>query len=85
MGLLVANCIGSCIAGFVSCIPLTALWDKSIEGHCINLNAWYRWTRLTNVLGDLIILIIPLPHLVRLQNSIRLKAGLIFTFCLGSV
>jgi hypothetical protein len=83
--LILANCIGSMIAGFLVCIPLEALWDTSIDGHCINFNAWFRWTRLVNILSDVVILILPLPYLLRLQGSVKVKVGLITTFLLGSL
>lgn len=83
--LIIANCIGSLIAGLFSCIPLEYLWDKSLNGHCFNINAWYRYVRLINVLTDVVILVLPLPHVMRLQGSIQVKIGLFVTFLMGSL
>lgn len=85
-GLLIANCVGAMIAGFLICVPLKYLWDHTIPGgHCININAWYRWSSLMNILTDVIMLILPLPVIWKIQTSRKVKLGLTITFATGSV
>ncbi|KAE8373315.1 hypothetical protein BDV26DRAFT_301162 [Aspergillus bertholletiae] len=74
--LVVANAIANTAAGFALC---------RIERHCFNINDWFRYARVVNIVSDVILLILPIPHIYRLQSSTRLKAGLFFTFLLGSI
>lgn len=84
--LLIANCVGAMIAGFLICIPLYYLWDHTIPGgHCININAWYRWSSLMNIVTDVVMLILPLPVIWKIQSSMKVKIGLTITFATGSV
>ena len=84
-GLVAANLIASSAVGFAICVPLKSFWDKSIEGRCLDINEWFRWTRVVNILTDIILLISPIPLIWRLQMSVRLKLGLLLTFSLGGL
>ncbi|KAH2970783.1 hypothetical protein KXW00_000009 [Aspergillus fumigatus] len=61
------------------------LWDPQVDGHCVNINAWFRYSRIVNIVSDVIMLVLPIPHVIRLQSTMRLKIGLLITFLLGSV
>lgn len=83
--LMVANCVGAMGAGFFICIPLEFLWNKTIHGgHCININAWYRWRSVMNVLTDVAMLVLPVPVIWKIQISKTVKIGIIFTLGTGS-
>lgn len=85
--LMIANCVGAMVAGFFICVPLNYLWDRTIPGggHCINVNAWYRWSSLMNIITDVVMLILPLPVIWKIQISRKVKIGLTITFATGSV
>ena len=84
--LIVANYVGTMIAGFLICVPLEYLWDRTIPGgRCININAWYRWGSLMNIFTDFIMLILPLPVVWGLKTSTKIKIGLTITFATGSM
>lgn len=82
---LTANWLAATVAGFLSCIPLNYLWDRTVTGHCFNINAWFRWSSLTNVITDVIMLILPLPVVWKIQTSRKVKLGLSLTFATGSM
>lgn len=82
--LMIGNCIGCAAAGFAVCTPLRKLWDPQVDGHCVNINAWFRYSRIVNIVSDVIMLVLPIPHVIRLQSTMRLKIGLLITFLLGS-
>lgn len=84
--LLITNFVGAMIAGFLMCVPLEYLWNRSIPGgHCININAWYRWSSLMNIITDVVMLILPLPVIWKIQTSRRVKIGITITFATGSM
>ncbi|SLM36795.1 hypothetical protein LPUS_06482 [Lasallia pustulata] len=83
---LVANCIATTIAGFLTCVPLEYLWDPTIPGgHCFDINAYFRWASLTNIVTDVVMLILPLPVIWKIHTSRNVKMGLTFTFATGSI
>ena len=84
--LLVANWIGSTVAGLLICRPLEYLWDQSIAGgHCFDINAWFRWASLVNIVTDVAMLVLPLPVIWQLHTSRNIKFGLTITFTTGSM
>lgn len=83
---LVANWIGTTVAGLLICRPLRYLWDHSIPGgHCFDINAWFRWASLVNIVTDVVMLILPLPVIWVLHTSKNVKIGLTITFATGSM
>ncbi|OHF04569.1 integral membrane protein [Colletotrichum orchidophilum] len=66
------------------CVPLTAIWDKSAKGHCLNLKAIGYAGAISGIAEDVVLLIMPIPELLHLQLGLKKKLGLIFMFCLGS-
>ena len=85
-GVLMASLMAHIIVVSVMCIPLKAYWDPSIQGaHCINENAFFRYSTLPNIITDLCMLVLPLPVVWRMSLSTRDKFGLGLTFCTGSM
>ncbi|KAJ5690741.1 hypothetical protein N7462_005133 [Penicillium macrosclerotiorum] len=85
-GILIAtNAAANVAAGFAICRPLDALWTGDIAEHCFNINAFFRYSRIVNIISDVAMLILPIPHIVRLQSRTRLKIGLVITFLSGSL
>ncbi|KAL3459190.1 hypothetical protein BJX64DRAFT_291443 [Aspergillus heterothallicus] len=72
-------------AGFAICRPLHALWDGGIADHCFNINAWFRYGRVVNIVSDVVMLVLPIPHVVKLNLRPGVKVAVLFTFLLGSV
>ncbi|KAJ5701628.1 hypothetical protein N7488_009176 [Penicillium malachiteum] len=62
-----------------------SLWGPSVSGQCININQFYRWARLANVLSDVIVLALPIPHILGLHATKKTKLGLTITFLLGGI
>lgn len=84
--LLIANWVANTTAGLLMCVPLRYLWDKSIlGGHCFDINTYFRWSSLINILTDVVMLLLPLPVVWKLRTSTNIKIGLSFTFAMGSV
>ncbi|RAL08513.1 uncharacterized protein BO97DRAFT_473011 [Aspergillus homomorphus CBS 101889] len=81
--ILVGNWLGTTVAGFLACRPLSYFWTH--QGQCFNINAFFRWSGLANIITDCIMLVLPMPMVWQLQASLRLKSGIMLTFLLGSV
>ena len=86
ISVLIANYVGTTVAGFFICIPLEYLWNPTIPGgRCFNINAWFRWSSLANIVTDAVMLILPLPMIQKLHTSKKIKMGLYITFATGSM
>lgn len=77
--------ISGIISIFTICQPFSFKWDKSIDGHCSNLIAAYRYISIPNILTDLAILALPLSTLWYLNMSRRRKVGVFLTFLAGGL
>ncbi|KAL9125991.1 MAG: hypothetical protein Q9217_004886 [Psora testacea] len=76
--------IASIIATIVQCNPISYAWDRRRPGTCINLTAFWYANAAANILGDCIILILPIPSTMALAIPQRQKHGLILVFTLGA-
>ncbi|KAL9602214.1 MAG: hypothetical protein Q9179_002618 [Wetmoreana sp. 5 TL-2023] len=68
------------------CKPVAFYWDMSIKGGtCMDRNAFYRWSGVSNSLIDFLILSLPLPMIWRLGLPRMEKVSLSGIFLLGLV
>ncbi|KAI1342702.1 hypothetical protein F5Y15DRAFT_312660 [Xylariaceae sp. FL0016] len=87
MAFLIANCLATIIAAQLECTPLAYTWDKSLPGGgtCFNQMLWYQLTNFPNIIGDVMIMLLPIRTVWGLKASLARKAG-IATVCLtGSI
>ena len=74
------------ITAIVQCIPTSFYWNKRTEhGHCIKIVPFYTALASTNVVTDVVLLILPMPLVWRLQIKTVKKIGLTITFLLGTL
>ena len=87
IGVLSLFCVAQVIATCLQCIPLSYLWDPTGHpgGHCVDFNSLWRWGSFPNILTDILMLLLPLPCLLKLHLSNRDKIGLVATFATGSM
>ena len=66
------------------CRPLAYNWDMTLpNGVCGNRNATYVVAGTLNLITDLMVMALPLPHIWKLQLSIPKRVALSLVFCLG--
>ena len=74
------------LTGSLGCQPLAFFWNPTIPGgHCIDINAFFRWISLPNILTDVAMLVLPQPLIWTLQITRNQKIGLTVTFLTGSI
>jgi hypothetical protein len=83
MTLVVFYTIASVITTIVQCLPVPRVYDKSIEGTCINLTAFWYANAVHSILTDILIIVIPCLLCYRLQTSKKDKFGLYLVFGVG--
>lgn len=72
------------VVSAVQCDPVEFNWDVTIPGgSCINFGLFATLQGVWNVITDFIILIMPIPLVLKLKLSSQKKALVILTFALG--
>ncbi|EAW10210.1 uncharacterized protein ACLA_046760 [Aspergillus clavatus NRRL 1] len=65
------------------CSPRSRIWDKRIEGRCLNINIPFIVTSAINVVSDFLILILPIVSVWHLQMRSSKKWGTSAIFAAG--
>ncbi|KAH9884555.1 hypothetical protein F4778DRAFT_787663 [Xylariomycetidae sp. FL2044] len=80
--------VGIFLSNFFSfalqCSPVAKFFDHTVAGQCIDQHTFYLASAIINVLGDVAVLLLPLPVVWRLHTSRSKKWSLSFLFLLGA-
>lgn len=68
---------------FLLCRPLAYNWDASVDGVCGNRNAVFVIAGITNMVTDFMVLIVPIPCILKLQMPVGQRIGLLLVFGMG--
>ncbi|PYI06609.1 hypothetical protein BO78DRAFT_368572 [Aspergillus sclerotiicarbonarius CBS 121057] len=71
------------IVKICECTPQARIWDKTVPGHCIDLNVPILVTSIVNVISDIMMLLMPIRCVWRLQIPVRKKLGISAIFAAG--
>lgn len=69
----------------LQCVPVQSVWDRTIDGHCLNLFAISYTGAAGSILEDILLIIMPIPELMKLQLGRQKKLALGFMFAVGSL
>jgi len=67
------------------CRPIESNWDRYIKGRCFNVAAIAYGGAACSILEDILLIILPIPELLKLQLSSKKRTALVFMFALGSL
>ena len=67
------------------CSPIDSLWNPKVKGKCIDLDKVLITCSSLNIATDILILLLPLPALLKLHISTERKLQLIGIFMLGGL
>ncbi|KAH6720847.1 hypothetical protein BKA61DRAFT_470111, partial [Leptodontidium sp. MPI-SDFR-AT-0119] len=82
--LIILWAISTTLITFLICRPLAFNWDPTIVGGvCGDRNTVFVITGVINVVTDIMVLSLPLPHILKLQLAWRRKVGLLLMFSIG--
>ena len=85
MAYVILYAFASIVATIVQCTPIKRIWDHSVPGTCINLTAFWYANASANIIGDFLILALPMPVIRSLQLPRRQRLGLVMVFALGGL
>ncbi|KAK0662726.1 hypothetical protein DIS24_g1671 [Lasiodiplodia hormozganensis] len=73
------------IISVFDCTPIPFFWDKSIKGgHCVNFGAMWFSHASTNIVFDIVLVILPMPVIKSLNLPKKQKIALMGIFALGT-
>jgi hypothetical protein len=82
---MICHLVGFSVAVTCQCIPISAIWDLSIQGKCVNSTAIVYAGAGFSIFEDIVIILLPVRELKNLNLSTRKKVAVIFMFALGSL
>ncbi|KAL4963655.1 CFEM domain-containing protein [Aspergillus stella-maris] len=80
--------IGSFFAQLFSCKPISYYWkqwDNEHSGHCVDHNDLLLSHSIINIVLDVLVIILPMPVLVKLHMSLEKRVGMVLMFGVGLV
>ncbi|PSK34202.1 hypothetical protein B9Z65_8528 [Elsinoe australis] len=77
--------VGSMISAGLSCIPISKVWNPSVSGVCINLEAFYYANGAFMIFNDCILYILPIVIVRGVQLSRSRRAAMNLLFGLGFI
>ena len=88
MGILVGYVAAGCFVIGFQCPSLLEskpgeLPQDQVAG-CLNIKAFYAYFSIPNIVTDLVIMILPLPTVVKLHRALHVRVGLTATFMIAS-
>lgn len=84
MGIIVTYSLALGFALVFPCKPIAKNWNPFMEGKCIDKAAIYLANAAINAATDVIMLLLPIPMIVKLHVSRFQKLGLFILFAFGS-
>ncbi|KAL2879486.1 hypothetical protein SGCOL_005091 [Colletotrichum sp. CLE4] len=66
------------------CLPIQSIWDRSIQGRCLNVSAISYGGAACSIIEDIILIVIPIPELMKLQLGKKKRSALVCMFAVGS-
>ncbi|KAJ3553771.1 hypothetical protein NPX13_g10800 [Xylaria arbuscula] len=73
------------VAHGLECIPVAKIWNEDIPGHCLDTVALFLGGSIADVVFDFLILVLPLPALIKLQLPLPKKISVVGIFVLGGL
>lgn len=83
--IVVAWWISFFIAIIFSCYPVQGFWDRSIDAKCFNENNFSYAITSTELVTNILMLVLPIPWLLKLHLPRGKKITLFGIFMLGSL
>ncbi|GJD00994.1 integral membrane protein [Colletotrichum higginsianum] len=66
------------------CIPVAAVWDRFLSSRCLNVNAVGWAGAVLSIIEDIVLMILPIPELMKLQITGRKRTGVGIMFSIAS-
>lgn len=72
------------LGGIAQCVPIARAYEASLHGYCINYGQLSLVVTTCNVITDLMIIVLPVPLVLRLRVTNHRRNVILLTFAAGS-
>jgi hypothetical protein len=83
MGICIVWFLGGLLPTIVQCIPVEYNWNRSSSGTCIDMKMLFAGITISNLLTDVLLLILPLFVISTLQLTLKNRLAVMGIFLLG--
>lgn len=83
--ILILQTIAIFITISFQCNPLSVVWATLERDSCIDIQEFFAYASIPNIVTDLAILVLPLPNIWKMNASVQLKIGITITLLTGSM
>ncbi|KAM3084076.1 hypothetical protein ACMFMF_001432 [Clarireedia jacksonii] len=66
------------------CKPVAYFWNRDLHGTCIDINALAYANSAMSIVQDILVVVLPIPVLMKLQLGRKKKLAVLFMFAVGS-
>ena len=73
------------VVGLFICTPIRKIWDPQTPGACLNLVQFYYGIQIPNIITDVVVLVLPIPVILKLPLDKVQKISLCVIFGLGAM
>ncbi|RFU24776.1 hypothetical protein B7463_g11559, partial [Scytalidium lignicola] len=84
IGWMACHTIAFVLVVSFQCLPVISVWDVTIQGRCIDSQAFVYAVAATAIFEDIVIMLMPILELKNLNLDLRKKIALMLIFFLGS-
>ena len=67
------------------CIPFAKNWDFKKRGTCVHTHQMYIATGSVNIATDVLLMVLPIPYILKMRIDVKQKLGTIAMFSLGTL
>ncbi|CRG86932.1 hypothetical protein PISL3812_03945 [Talaromyces islandicus] len=86
LGIIVAWTIAFFFCSLFQCTPVTAIVEAYYSREkCVNINRFYNAGCITDIIVDFLVLVLPIPMVLRLQLGFRQRLAILGIFLLGTL
>lgn len=84
IAILTIHSIPLFLTSLFQCQPLEAIWNKYIEGHCLNVSTITYIGSAISIAWDVILIALPIPEILKLHVPARKRLTIIISLALAS-
>jgi hypothetical protein len=85
IGWMMCQTVAFVIVVSFQCTPIKSVWDITVQGKCINSQAFVYSAAAFSIFEDFVIMLLPIWELKALKLDLRKRVALGFMFALGSL
>lgn len=85
IGFIISHAVIFVMVMAFQCLPVHSIWDRNVTGKCLNVTAVGYAGAAFSILEDILLILLPIPELLKLQVSRRQRINVGIMFAIASL